>query len=289
MTQHTPPKHTPATPTQPTYNTITNITMPDLNTLQCTDQCITETGILQVKQYKLFYRLWRPKVSHHIRFILHINHGMTEHSGRYTHFAERCAQQGIATIAQDHPSHGQSIHGPSHLGHITDKNSWKLLIKCVQATQNVAHQLFGDIPTLLFGHSMGSFATLHFLEQNFITDQLQTHGLPLAGVILSGSTQNPWYLNKSLQLVARLERWRQGSRNLKKLPTTIPFLLISGDQDPLSDHGGLHRLEQSLISAGVQNITSHTFPHGRHELLNELNHEEVEHCIFQWLATLSPL
>jgi alpha-beta hydrolase superfamily lysophospholipase len=315
--------------------------------------CIEETGFLQVKQCKLFYRLWRPKASQDTKMLLHINHGMAEHSARYACFAQRCVEIGIAVIAQDHPGHGQSIEGPSHLGHIADKNSWKLLTKCVKATQDLGHQLFGDIPTLVLGHSMGSFATLNLLEQDFISDKLQTNGLPLAGVILSGSTQNPWYLNKSLQLVARLERWRQGGkgksklinrltfagfnrkfspnrtkadwlssdtqavdaymqdplcgeqssnqtwldlaegllqvfkqRNLKKLPVNTPFLLISGDQDPLSDHGGLHRLEQSLISAGVKHITTKTFPHGRHELLNEINHEEVENTIFQWVETL---
>lgn len=315
---------------------------------------IEETGTLQVKHMTLFYRLWRPKNPGATRCVLHINHGMSEHSARYAHFARQCAAKGIAVVAQDHPGHGRSVSNTEELGHIADKNSWRVLLRGVQAAQDLCHQLFGDSPVILFGHSMGSFATLHFLEEDFFTDKLQKKGTSLAGVILSGSTQNPWYLDRSLQLVARLERWRQGAkgkssiidqltfkgfnrrfspartradwlsrdpqsvdayiqdpmcgklasnqtwydfangllsvfnrRNLKKLPKKIPFLLISGDQDPLSDQGGLHRLEQSLRSAGINTLTTKTFPHGRHELLNEINRQEVEETIFQWIEQVN--
>lgn len=316
--------------------------------------CIEETGYLTVKHHRLFYRLWRPENPQHTKLLIHINHGMAEHSARYASFARACSERGIAVIAQDHPGHGKSISEPDTLGHVADKNFWKVLLKGLQATQNLSQQLFSDIPLVLFGHSMGSFATLNYLEQDFFTETLQKTNPQLAGVILSGSTQNPWYLDKSLQILARLERWRQGAkgqsrlinqltfkgfnrrfsptrtdadwlsrdaaavdayvqdplcgkqvsnqtwqdfaggllqifnrRNLKKLPVHVPFLLISGDQDPLSDQGGLHRLEQSLTNAGLQHLSLKTFPHGRHELLNEINHSEVEDFIFDWLEAIT--
>ena len=252
-------------------------------------------------------------------------------------------------IAQDHPGHGESIDHPEHLGHFGSRNGWKYLLQSIAATQEFLHQQFKDIPFFFFGHSMGSFATLSYLEQAMIKTNLHTNGLPLKGVILSGSTQNPWYLDRSLHLLAKFETWRQGQKgqsalinaltfqsfnrkfkptrtdvdwlsrdqqavdqyindplcgtqssnqswkdfaegliqtfkrnNLKKLPH-VPFLLISGDQDPLSDHGGFHRLEVSLQKAGIQSIKAQTFAHGRHELLNETNHKEVEDLIFHWI------
>ena len=309
---------------------------------------LEETGHIPFKGHALFYRIWRPKNRQDIKGVIHINHGMSEHSARYEHFALLCVERGFLVIAQDHPGHGKSAE-LMDLGHISDLNSWKTLIKGIKATQDLVHQQYGNLPTLLFGHSMGSFATLSFLEQNLI-DALQKNGLPIIGVVLSGSTQNPWYLNKSLQVVAALERWRQGRKgksriinlltfesfnkrfaptrtkadwltrdaaavdeymqdplcgaqstnqtwyefakgllqifsrkNLKKLPKHVPFLLISGDQDPLSDEGGFHRLEQTLRSSGIQNLQAKTFPHGRHELLNEINHEEVETTLFEWI------
>jgi len=317
-----------------------------------------ETGELLHQNQKIFYRLWQPESQAvAVKTLIHINHGMAEHSERYQEFATRCVDLGIAVIAHDHPGHGHSVSDTNELGHFgnstrTSKNGdstngWHGLLDSMQAVQDFAYQLFGAIPTVIFGHSMGSFATLSFLEQ-------KKTQLAISGVILSGSTQNPWYLDQSLNKLARLESWRQGKRghsalintltfkafnnkfkpnrtrvdwlssdpqavdayvndplcgqqstnqswcdfsagllelfkpnNLEKLPRNIPYLLIAGDQDPLSNNGGLQRLETSLSHAGIKNLTSRTFPHGRHELLNEINHLEVEHVIFSWLENVS--
>jgi len=311
--------------------------------------CFEETGRFQLQQHSIFYRVWRPQNHKDIQLVIHINHGMAEHSGRYQGFAQACVRRNIAVIAQDHLGYGESSSSHDDLGHIANIHSFTVLLKATAATQTLCSQLFPNIPVVLFGHSMGSFITLGYLED----EQKKTNSPKLQAVVLSGSTQNPWYLDKSLKIVARLERLRQGKKgksslinlltfgqfnrqfkpsrttadwlsrdpravdiylsdplcgelssnqtwfdfaqglldifrrfNLKKLPNQVPFLVISGDQDPLSDRGGLHRLEQSLIAAGVS-VQVTTFPHGRHELLNELNHHEVESYVFDWIELIA--
>ena len=64
----------------------------------------------------------------------------------------------------------------------------------------------------------------------------------------------------------------------------IPVLLISGDNDPLSNMGkGVHNLEKLLISSGLKNVTKKLYPGGRHEMLNEINRDEVMNDILEWI------
>ncbi|MEX2463048.1 MAG: lysophospholipase [Balneolaceae bacterium] len=64
----------------------------------------------------------------------------------------------------------------------------------------------------------------------------------------------------------------------------IPILLVSGDQDPVSNRGkGVKKLEKTLKKEGVQDVTIHLYPGGRHEMLNEINRNDVYNDILAWL------
>ena len=64
----------------------------------------------------------------------------------------------------------------------------------------------------------------------------------------------------------------------------LPILLISGDQDAVSNYGkeilSLHKMYQTL---GFTKVTYQLYPNCRHELLNELNDEEVFADILTYL------
>ena len=67
----------------------------------------------------------------------------------------------------------------------------------------------------------------------------------------------------------------------------IPVLLVTGDQDPVSEGGKTVRvLEDRLVSAGLS-VTSHYYPGARHEVLNETNRDEVTADIVSWLGTIA--
>ena len=56
----------------------------------------------------------------------------------------------------------------------------------------------------------------------------------------------------------------------------IPVLLFSGEEDPVGAHGeGVRQVAQELRDAGVKDVALRLYPKGRHEMLNELNREEV--------------
>jgi alpha-beta hydrolase superfamily lysophospholipase len=67
---------------------------------------------------------------------------------------------------------------------------------------------------------------------------------------------------------------------------SIPVLLVTGDQDPVSEGGKWVRvLEERLQAAGLQ-VTSHYYPGARHEVLNETNRDEVTSDIVAWLEKI---
>ena len=76
----------------------------------------------------------------------------------------------------------------------------------------------------------------------------------------------------------------EDKENLKKVPLDIPIYIISGDKDPIGKNGkGVLRLRDRYIKLGVKDVTCKLYKDGRHELLNEINREEVFEDIICWL------
>ena len=72
---------------------------------------------------------------------------------------------------------------------------------------------------------------------------------------------------------------------LSGLPNTMPVLMISGDQDPVGGMGkGVQQVKDAFDKAGFQDITMHLYAQGRHEMLNEVNRDEVTQHILKWLT-----
>ena len=75
-------------------------------------------------------------------------------------------------------------------------------------------------------------------------------------------------------------------KNLRKIPKNIPYLLFSGELDPMSydikEHGIL-KLKARLLDAGLHHISVKLFPKGRHEILNETNRDEVISYLIHWM------
>ena len=72
--------------------------------------------------------------------------------------------------------------------------------------------------------------------------------------------------------------------NLLKMNKRLPVLFVSGAKDPVG------RMSQGVLTcidafkrAGMRQISIRIYPEGRHEMLNESNHEEVFQDILSWL------
>ncbi len=64
--------------------------------------------------------------------------------------------------------------------------------------------------------------------------------------------------------------------NLAKMKKDLPVLLIAGGDDPVGNYGaGVRKTAQAFEKAGMRNVSVRIYPLCRHELLNEINREEV--------------
>lgn len=68
------------------------------------------------------------------------------------------------------------------------------------------------------------------------------------------------------------------------VPAELPILLISGENDPVGEYGkGVRQVFTDLKKTGHQNAIMKLYPEARHELLNELNRDEVTADIIGWM------
>lgn len=73
------------------------------------------------------------------------------------------------------------------------------------------------------------------------------------------------------------------------LPTDLPMLLISGDEDPVGGFGkGVREVTARLTAAGVSDMTLKLIHGGRHEILNETDREETYRYILGWIEKHLP-
>ena len=76
-------------------------------------------------------------------------------------------------------------------------------------------------------------------------------------------------------------------KNIGKMPKDLPILLISGQEDPVGDYGkGVDKFYSILEDLGFKRVTKKIYPGCRHEILNELNREEVIKYIFNWIVNI---
>ena len=78
--------------------------------------------------------------------------------------------------------------------------------------------------------------------------------------------------------------------NVANINKDIPILFISGDNDPVGDNGeGVQKSYDIFKSVGSEDVTVKLFEGCRHEVLNELNKDEVYEYILNWVDKKTPL
>ena len=79
--------------------------------------------------------------------------------------------------------------------------------------------------------------------------------------------------------------FNQNPKNLARMDSSLPVLLISGDRDPVGDMGkGVRRTADAFRKAGLSDVTLKLYPGLRHEILNEgPMRQTVYEDIWHWL------
>lgn len=75
-------------------------------------------------------------------------------------------------------------------------------------------------------------------------------------------------------------------KNVVRMKKDLPVYFTSGDMDPVGENGkGVMRAYHSFLRAGMTDVTLKLYHGCRHELLNELNRDEVMKDILDWLLS----
>lgn len=73
-------------------------------------------------------------------------------------------------------------------------------------------------------------------------------------------------------------------KNIARMKKSLPVYFLSGDKDPVGENGkGVIRVYKSFLKAGMSDVTMKLYHNGRHEMLNELNRDEVFRDVLAWL------
>ncbi len=110
-------------------------------------------------------------------------HGMAEHIGRYDRFLSDLAARGFIAFGHDHLGHGHTVSNSAELGHIADKNGWRLLADDVAAVRRHVMAAYpAKAAYILMGHSMGSFV---------VRTASVLHGTPDGLIVMGTGGPNP--------------------------------------------------------------------------------------------------
>jgi alpha-beta hydrolase superfamily lysophospholipase len=109
----------------------------------------------------IFVRVWKP-VKDKPKAILQIIHGMSEHSGRYSHVGRYFSEKGFIVFAHDHRGHGQT--DPDQLGHIAHERGLDALAENIGDIKKQITSEHPDLPVIMLGHSMGSFCLQRYFQ-----------------------------------------------------------------------------------------------------------------------------
>lgn len=252
------------------------------------------------------------------RGVVQIAHGMGEHAARYAPLAEALVAQGYAVYADDHRGHGLSMRsGPGDLG----SDGWNLLVEDLATLSKIIRRRHTELPLILVGHSMGSFASQQYLLDHAdlvdgvalcgtsAIDQLFV-GLADAGPDMLAALNQPfqpartpadWISRDHAQVDAymadplcgfALDGEAMGGLVAAAprlaapagIPVELPLYVMVGEHDPVN---GKLEFSNVLVEryrrAGLSDVTYRTYPEARHELFNETNRDAVVAELIAWI------
>jgi len=245
--------------------------------------------------------------------ILILIHGLGDHFRRYSDWASRFTEKDIAVVGIDLPGHGRS---PGRRGHI---KNYQVYNSIIESLAKFSRETFGELPTGLYGHSLGGNIVLNYLLTNtygfdfaiatsswlklvsppsgttlalarvlskITPGLLQPNGLQLEDISRAEDVTEKYksdpFVHDRISLRLGIEATEAAKRILETGDRIdIPVLLLHGEDDKISSTGGSSRLADIN-----NNISLKIWENGYHELQNEPFNDEVFNYIYTWLNKL---
>lgn len=259
------------------------------------------------------------------RGVVHIAHGMGEHIGRYADTIEALVSDGLTVYGNDHRGHGRTAPDAAHLGNF-GKGGFDLLVDDMIRLSRIAKEEIPNLPFILLGHSLGSFAAQQYVldRSNEINGlilsgsgaldrlaRLVNSAPPGSNILNSGfePARTPFdWLSRDLNVVDAFMNdplcfpalqppsvtsflaaapQLANPHRLQNVRDDLPIYLFSGSDDPVGEQlDGVQLLIYRYAKAGLYDISHDFYEGGRHEMLNEINKDEVRRRLLTWVASI---
>ena len=98
---------------------------------------------------------------------------------------------------------------------------------------------------------------------------------------MCGFTASAGLLREMMKGIAYIEK----PESLAAMNKDLPVFFIAGGDDPVGNYGkGVRKAAEAFQKAGMKRVTTRIYPLGRHEILNEINKEEIYEDVAQWIV-----
>lgn len=272
------------------------------------------TSIDSSENISLFARIESPR---NPRGCIVISHGFGEHNGRYEKLAQKFAELGLTVVRYDMRGHGRSRGKRGHA------SSYDVYLNDLGHAIDLAREHNANLPTFLFGHSMGGGLVLNYALRrggNFagviasspwirlafdppkwktwlahrIARVLPTFSMP-TNLDITKLSHDPEVvkaveadnlINSMISASAYLSIVAAGEYTAANAATfQFPLFLMHGTADAITSH---QASETFFAAASSPDKTLKSWPGLYHETLNEIDSAPVYAAVIDWLAQRIP-
>ena len=252
------------------------------------------------------------------RGVVQVAHGLAEHSARYDRFARALNDAGYTVRAIDHRGHGASIAGtpgdfgaPGFEALIADMAAYGASLRGDVPLFLVAHSMGSfAAQSVILTHSeqyagvvLSGSTALDLLAAG-MAEADGPVGLEAFNAGFEHRTGYEWLSRDDTEVDRYVADPLCGfdlpdetvpalfgaagtladPTALASIPSDLPLLVASGSSDPLAGGGQLVEvLGQRYRDAGLADVTVKLYDGARHEILNEINRDEVTADVTAWL------
>jgi len=250
---------------------------------------------------------------------------MGEHIGRYLETIAALVSDGVTVYGNDHRGHGRTAPDAAHLGDFGE-GGFDLLVQDMIELSRIAKEENPNRPFILFGHSMGSFAAQKYVldRSGQINGLILSGSGSLDGLarLASSAPAGSNILNSNFEPARTPFDWLSRDQavvdafisdplcfpklqpaafasflaaapelsdlhRLGKVREDLPVYLFSGSEDPVGEQlEGVALLISRYAKAGLYDVSHDFYQGGRHEMLNEINRDEVRERLLAWIVSL---
>ena len=276
--------------------------------------------------------------------IVQINHGVSEHIGRYEEFAKFLNSKGLVVVGIDLLGHGMSTNNGSKEMYFGKEGSFKYVVEDIHYALTQTKNNYPDVPYTMLGLSLGSFLTRSYMIDypegvdgailigtgyiskfkyklaRFVIDrETKKYGDDKATETIRdisfgtynkkfkpNRTQQDWlcsneeaideFLNDDLRgkhVTIGLFRELINSilyscdiTNINKMKKDRFIYMLSGGDDMVSAKGkDLAKMMCIYKDSGINDVEMKLYPGLRHDILHEVEKEQVFKDIYNWLIS----